>query len=89
MATHKSAIKRIRQNEKNNLRNVHIKSLVKSRVRKLNEAIQAKDVETAKTALTEVVREVNRARSMGVLHKNSAARKISRLTREFNTLGAS
>lgn len=89
MATHKSAFKRIRQNEKSNQRNVHVKSLVKSRVKKLKEAIQAKEVENAKGALSAVVREINRARSKGVLHENTASRKISRLTIEFNTLQGS
>jgi len=89
LATHKSAFKRIRQNEKSNQRNVHVKSLVKSRVKKLKEAIQAKEVENAKGALSAVVREINRARSKGVLHENTASRKISRLTIEFNTLQGS
>ena len=89
MATHKSALKRIGQNERNRQRNVDIKSLVKSRVRKLREAIEAKDVDTAKGALSAVVREINKARSKGVVHANTASRKISRLTREFNTLQGS
>ncbi|NIO03098.1 MAG: 30S ribosomal protein S20 [Proteobacteria bacterium] len=89
MATHKSALKRIRQNERNRQRSVDVRSLVKSRVKKLRESIEAKDVEKAKEALTAVVREINRARSKGAIHKNTASRKISRLTREFNVLAAS
>lgn len=89
MATHKSAFKRMEQNEANRQRNVRIRSLVKSRVKNLREAIQAKDVEKAKGALSETVREINRARSKGVLHRNTASRKISRLTQEINALGAS
>jgi small subunit ribosomal protein S20 len=58
-------------------------------VNKLREAIQAKDVTKAKDALSEAVREINRARSKGVLHRNTASRKISRLTQEFNALGPS
>lgn len=89
MATHKSALKRIRQNEKNHQRNVHIRSLIKSRVKKLREAIQAKDMEKAQHALSEAVRQINQARSKGVLQANTASRKISRLTHELNALHAS
>jgi small subunit ribosomal protein S20 len=63
--------------------------LVKSRVRKVREAIQAKDAEQAKLTLSAAVREINKARSKGVLHENTASRKISRLTKEFNALGRS
>jgi small subunit ribosomal protein S20 len=89
LATHKSALKRIRQNAKNHERNVHIRSLIKSRVKKLREAIQAKDTERAQSALSEAVREINQARSKGVLQANTASRKISRLTHELNALHAS
>ncbi len=86
MATHKSAIKRIRQSEKNRERNVRIRSSVKTSVKKLREAIEAKETETAKTTLATVIRAINKARSSGVLHPNTASRKISRLTTEFNAL---
>ncbi len=76
----------MRQNERNRQRNVDVKSLVKTRVKKLREYIQAKDVEKAKEALSAAVREINRARSKGVLHQNTASRKVSRLTKEFNAL---
>lgn len=89
MATHKSALKRMRQNEKNQQRNVRTRSLVKSRVKKLLEAIEAKDVERAEGALSAAVREINRARSKGVLHRNTASRKISRLTQKFTALAGS
>jgi len=89
LATHKSALKRMRQNEANRQRNMHIKSLVKSRVKKLREAIQAKDVDKAREALPAAIREINKSRSHGVIHKNTASRKISRLTKEFNALESS
>lgn len=89
MATHKSALKRMRQNEKNQQRNVRTRSLVKSRVKKLLEAIEANDVERAEGALSAAVREINRARSKGVLHRNTASRKISRLTQKFTALAGS
>ena len=79
----------MRQNEKNQQRNVRTRSLVKSRVKKLLEAIEANDVERAEGALSAAVREVNRARSKGVLHRNTASRKISRLTQKFTALAGS
>ncbi len=79
----------MKQDERNRQRNVHIKSIVKSRVKKLRELIQAKDVKKAKEALSAAVREINRARSKGVIHRNTASRKISRLTKEFDALEAS
>jgi small subunit ribosomal protein S20 len=79
----------MRQNEQNQQRNVRIRSLVKSRVKKVREAIQAKDVKEAKGALSAAVREINKAWSKGVLHKNTASRKISRLTKELNALEGS
>jgi len=86
LATHRSAVKRMRQNEKRRERNMHIKSRVKSRVKKLLQAVQSRDVEAAKGAFSAAVREINRARSRGVLHRNTASRKISRLARKFAVL---
>lgn len=79
----------MRQNEKSQQRNVRVRSSVKSRVKKVREAIQAKDVEAAKGALSAAIREINKAWSKGVLHKNTASRKISRLTKEFNAIEGS
>ena len=86
MATHSSAIKRSRQNEKRRLRNLQIRSTVKSSVKKVRIAIEGKDVEGAKKALLTAIPLIQKARSKNVLHKNASARKISRLTREVNAL---
>ena len=86
MAIHLSAIKRARQNEKRRLRNLHIKSTVKSFVKKVRVAVEEKDVEGAQKALLKVIPLIQKAHSRGVFHKNTSARKISRLTREVNTL---
>ncbi len=86
MATHLSAIKRARQNEKRRLRNLQIKSTVKSSVKKVRAAIEGNDAEGAKKALLTAIPLVQKARSKGVFHKNASARKISRLTREVNAL---
>ena len=86
MATHLSAIKRARQNEKRRLQNLQIRSTVKSSVKKVRVAIEGKDVEGAKKALLAAIPPIQKARSKSVFHKNASARKISRLTREVNAL---
>ena len=86
MATHLSAIKRARQAEKKRLRNLHIKTTVKSSIKRVRMAIERKDVEGAQKALLKAIPLIQRAHSKGVLHKNTSARKISRLNREVNAL---
>ena len=86
MATHLSAIKRARQNEKRRLRNLNIRSTVRSSVKKVRIAVEKKDVEGARKALLNAISLIQKARSKGVFHKNTCARKISRLTREVNAL---
>ncbi len=88
MATHLSAIKRARQNEKRRLRNLQVKSTVKSSVKKVRASVEKGDAEGAKKALLKAIPLIQKARSKGVFHKNTSARKISRLTREVNALSA-
>ena len=88
MAIHLSAIKRARQNEKRRLRNLHIKTTMKSSVKKVRAAIEKKDVEGAQKALSETIPLIQKSHSKGVFHKNTTARKISRLTRVVNALSA-
>jgi small subunit ribosomal protein S20 len=88
LATHLSAIKRARQAEKRRLRNLHIKSTVKSSIKRVRMAIEGKDVENAQKALLKAIPLIQRADSKGVFHKNASARKISRLTREVNALSS-
>ena len=86
MANHPSAIKRAKQNEKRSLRNTHIKSTVKSCVKKVRAAIETEDKGQAEKALLEAAPEIQKARSRHVLHRNTVARKISRLARKVNTM---
>jgi len=88
LATHLSAIKRARQNEKRRLRNLHIKTTVKSSVKKVRAAIEKKDVEGAQKALLKAIPLIQKAHSKGIFHKNTSARKISRLTQGINALSA-
>ena len=88
MASHPSAIKRARQNKKRRVRNAHVKTAVATHVKKVRLAIEKKDIEGAQQALAKAVPLIHRARSQGVFHKNTSARKISRLTRGVNAMKA-
>ena len=86
MANIKSAKKRILVIETKTARNKAIKSKVKTYVKKVETAVANKDVEAAKAVLPEAISVINKAVSKGVYHKNTCARKISRLTKAVNEL---
>lgn len=89
MATHKSAEKRNRQNEKRRIRNTSIKTYVKTRIKEVLKTVENKDIEGAKSALARVIPIIDKASTKGVLHKKTASRKISRLARKVNSLSIS
>ena len=80
MANIKSAIKRIRQNEKRRLRNRAIRSKVRSSVKLVTSSIEEK-AGTVGDAYLQAVRVLDKSVTKGVIHKNTAARKKSRLAR--------
>ena len=86
MANHKSAIKRHRQNEKRAEYNRWWKSRVKTAARTVADAVTAKDKDTASKALASAMKEIQKAKVKGILHKNAAARKISRLSKTVSSL---
>ena len=86
MANNKTAKKRILVTETKTARNKAIKSKVKTYVKKVETAVEKKDVEAAKVALKEAISVINKAGSKGVYHKNTCARKISRLTKAVNEI---
>lgn len=87
MANIKSSKKRVLTAERNRLKNVAVKSEIKTAVRKTLELAQAKEkAETLDAALSLVYKLCDKAVSKGVLHKNTAARKKSRLTVAVNKL---
>ena len=88
MAVHKSAEKRMRQNEYRRMRNRHVKTGIKTMIKKVREAVQAKDKARAQAALTQVTPLVDKAVNKGVIHWRNGARKVSRLNKLVNTLGA-
>ena len=86
MANIKSAKKRILVAARNADRNKAIRSKVKTYIKKVEAAIAEGDAEAAKAALTTAISEIDKAASKGVYHKNTASRKISRLTLAVNKL---
>ena len=88
MLTHQSTIKRSRQAVKHRDRNNALKSSVKTAVKSVLKAALTKDQAVAKTALATTVPVIAKAASKGALHKKTAARKISRLTKRVNRLQA-
>ena len=86
MANIKSAKKRILVAARNADRNKAIRSRVKTYIKKVDAAIAAGDAEAAKAALTTAISEIDKAATKGVYHKNTASRKISRLTLAVNKL---
>ncbi len=86
MANIKSAKKRILTAEKNRLQNVAMKTKIKTAMKKALEFASAKDADALKNALSKVYQLCDKAVSKGVLHKNTAARKKSRLTIAINKL---
>jgi small subunit ribosomal protein S20 len=81
-----SAMKRARQALKRNLRNKAIRSSVKTVIKKVETAIGSGNREDAGKSLIEAVKALNKAATKGVIHKNTASRNISRLTRKVNAL---
>lgn len=88
MKRHKSAIKRNRQNNNKNLINSARRSALKTAIKKVEVAIESKDVSQASSLLVTVISLLDKAANKEIIHKNKASRKISRLTRKVNGLTA-
>lgn len=86
MSGHKSVVKAAKQSEKRRLRNIAVKSTIKTYTKKVNEAIEKKDSELATESLKKVIKVLDKAVTKGVIHKNNAARRKSRLTIKVNKL---
>ena len=86
MANIKSAKKRVIVNRTKAERNKAIRSEVKTSIKKVEAAIAANDKAAASEALTACISEISKATSKGIFHKNTAARKVSRITKAVNTL---
>jgi small subunit ribosomal protein S20 len=88
LANTASAEKRNRQAQKRRARNVQVRTGVKSAVKKAREAITQGDANVARDAFKAAARAIEKATSKGVVHKNAASRKISRLAKAASKAAA-
>lgn len=88
MANHKSALKRIRSSERKRLRNRTVRSTTRTIVKRARTTLQEGDADTARQAIQEAIRTLDKAVSKGVIHRNNAARRKSRLMKQLAELEA-
>ena len=86
MANHASAKKRIRQITKRTARNKHIKSTLRTYVKRVRAAVEAGDKATASELLATAVSKIDSAVHKGIFHRKTGSRYIGRLTRQVNAL---
>ncbi|HPW68277.1 MAG: 30S ribosomal protein S20 [Deltaproteobacteria bacterium] len=85
MANHASALKRVRQSRKRRLRNKSYKSTISTSVKKTFSSLEESNTDGAQKYFKETLARLDSAVNKGILHRNAASRKISRLTRKFNS----
>lgn len=85
----KSAIKRARQTEALNARNRSVKNMLKTLTKNVEKEIEGKSIEGASTALKKAVSAFDKAAQKGILHRNTAARRVAKLTNMVNSLSHS
>ncbi len=86
--TNNSAEKRNRQSEKRRLQNKSQKTAIRSSAKKVLVAAQGKDKASAEAALKDMVKKIDTAARKGIVKRNAAARKKSRMQRLVNALNA-
>ena len=86
MANHKSAKKRILRNESKSKINSSRISRVRTFIKKIEKEIDNKDSEKANLLFKETMPEIHRSVSKGLLHKKTASRKLSRLSKKIKSL---
>lgn len=84
MANHKSALKRARQNTERNLRNRSLRSHLRTELKKFEALMTEGKKDDAKAMLPLIHKEIDKAQTKGILKKNTASRKKSRMTLELN-----
>ena len=88
MATHKDAMKRHRQNLKRRDRNRYYKSSMRTLIKKFRLALEEGSLDEAKALLFQNVKLIQKVAQKGVIHKNQASRRVSRLYKAFNKASA-
>ena len=88
MANHKSALKRIRSSERKRLRNRNVRSSTRTMIKRARTTLQEGDPDASREAIREAIRTLDKAVSKGVVHRNNAARRKSRLMKQLAALEA-
>jgi small subunit ribosomal protein S20 len=88
LANHPSALKRSRQNLKRRFRNKSVKTRIKKLTKQVRLAVNENSAETSGAQLNTAKSVIDKASKKGVIHRKTAARKISRLAKFVNTLSA-
>jgi len=88
LANHKSALKRARQNEERRMRNKSAKTRIKNIVKDVRLDVSENSKESALTKLDTAKSIIDKAAKKGVIHKKTASRKISRLSKTVNAISA-
>lgn len=86
MANHKSALKRIRQSETRRKRNQHIRTEMRTMVKRCREALDSGDAAKASEAFAVAERSIRRAATKGVIPKQRADRSVGRLAKRLNAV---
>ena len=86
MANHPSALKRQRQDKKRRLRNKSYKSTINTSIKKIFSSVDEKDIDAAQQYHKQAIARLDSAVNKGILHRKTASRRISRLTRRVNAL---
>ncbi|MZP28817.1 30S ribosomal protein S20 [Heliobacterium undosum] len=80
----KSAIKRVKIARERTLKNASARSALRTTLKRFEAALASADVDNARAALAKAVRALDKAAAKGLIHKNTASRKKSRITKRFN-----
>ena len=84
MANHPSALKRAKQNKIRRSRNASVKSMIKTGIKQYLQTLEAPSQKSSPAALIQAVSLIDQAGSKGILHRRTASRKISRLSKKLN-----
>jgi small subunit ribosomal protein S20 len=84
----KSAIKRVKTNDKKRAHNAAQKSALRTAIKTFENLVDQKNVDAAKSALLTATQKLDKAAAKGLIHKNAASRQKSRLAKKLNTVTA-
>ncbi|MBC9785026.1 30S ribosomal protein S20 [Heliobacillus mobilis] len=81
----KSAMKRVKIARERTLKNASARSALRTTLKRFEEALASANMDNARAALAKAVRALDKASAKGLIHKNTASRKKSRITKRFNS----